>query len=210
MTYTPPKYPGEIPSAEDLPDRTDDIDWLYAARYNELKKELRAALAELGTNPKGTYDDVKARLVALEEAGLPAGVIVMWSGTLANIPSGWALCDGTGSTPNLLDKFIKGVPDDETDPGSTGGNINHKHEYSDLPVHNHGITDPGHTHSYVSSSSEGAFEYGEYGGSEEPGAKTTGSKVTGITTNNEGDVSPETENEDGRPPYYEVAYIIKE
>lgn len=26
---------------------------------------------------------------------IPSGVIVMWSGTLANIPSGWQLCDGT-------------------------------------------------------------------------------------------------------------------
>jgi len=31
--------------------------------------------------------------------GIPSGVIVMWSGLLANIPSGWALCDGTSGTP---------------------------------------------------------------------------------------------------------------
>lgn len=62
MPYVPPKYPGEIPTAEDLPDRTDDIDWLYAARYNELKKELRAALIELGGLPKGSDANVTARL----------------------------------------------------------------------------------------------------------------------------------------------------
>lgn len=62
MPYVPPKYPGQIPTAEDLPDRDDDVDWLYAARYNELKKELRAALIELGTLPKGGYADVKTRL----------------------------------------------------------------------------------------------------------------------------------------------------
>lgn len=62
MPYEPPKYPGAIPTAEDLPDRDDDVDWLYAARYNELKKELRAALIELGTDPAGTFATVKARL----------------------------------------------------------------------------------------------------------------------------------------------------
>ena len=210
MVYTPPKYPGAIPTPEDLPNREDDIDWLNAARYNELKKELRAALTELGTNPKGTFDDVKARLVALELASVPAGVIVMWSGTLANIPTGWALCNGADGTPNLIDKFVKGISTSATNPGSIGGNVNHKHSYSDLPQHNHGITDPGHTHSYISSSVEGAFAYGGYSGSEMPGAKTTGSKVTGVTINNAGVASPETDNEDGRPPYYEVAYIIKE
>ncbi len=62
MVYVPPKYPSDIPSLVDLPDRQDDIDWLYAARYNELKKELRAALTELGTLPKGAFADVKTRL----------------------------------------------------------------------------------------------------------------------------------------------------
>lgn len=65
MVYVPPKYPDEIPSAVDLPDRVDDVDWLYAERYNELKKELRAALIELGVLPKGAYADVRARLNAL-------------------------------------------------------------------------------------------------------------------------------------------------
>lgn len=66
MVYTPPKYPGAIPTITDLPNRTDDIDWLLAARYNELKKELRAALIELGTLPKGPDADVTARLLRIQ------------------------------------------------------------------------------------------------------------------------------------------------
>lgn len=62
MVYTPPKYPGAIPTLEDLPNRQDDVDWLVAARYNELKKELRAALTELGVLPKGSDADVVTRL----------------------------------------------------------------------------------------------------------------------------------------------------
>lgn len=37
---------------------------------------------------------------------VPQGIIVMWSGTIATIPSGWVLCDGTNSTPDLRNRFI--------------------------------------------------------------------------------------------------------
>ena len=62
MAYSPPVYPTDIPTIADLPDRADLTDIIYAARYNELKKELRAALTELGTLPKGTFADVTTRL----------------------------------------------------------------------------------------------------------------------------------------------------
>lgn len=35
---------------------------------------------------------------------VPVGGIIMWSGT--TVPAGWALCDGTNSTPNLTERFI--------------------------------------------------------------------------------------------------------
>jgi hypothetical protein len=38
----------------------------------------------------------------------------MWSGTIATIPFGWALCDGNNGTPNLVDKFIVGAKQDDT------------------------------------------------------------------------------------------------
>ena len=39
---------------------------------------------------------------------MPSRGIIMWSGTAADIPTGWALCDGTGGTPDLTDRFIGG------------------------------------------------------------------------------------------------------
>jgi len=39
---------------------------------------------------------------------VPVGTIVAYSGTIAGIPSGWTLCDGTGGTPNLSDHFVIG------------------------------------------------------------------------------------------------------
>lgn len=44
--------------------------------------------------------------IAVATSGIPAGTIVMYSGT-SGIPAGWAICDGTEGTPNLTGNFIK-------------------------------------------------------------------------------------------------------
>lgn len=78
---------------------------------------------------------------------LPYGTILMWSGTVASIPVGWNLCDGTNGTPDLRAKFIIGA---NTDTGgvattnitgistSTGGSKD-----ATLVSHNHSTGDPG-------------------------------------------------------------------
>ena len=52
--------------------------------------------------------------------GVPSGAIVMWSGTVATIPSDWVLCDGSSGTPDLTDRFVMGAGDSYS-PGATGG-----------------------------------------------------------------------------------------
>ena len=76
--------------------------------------------------------------------GVPAGCILMWSGALDAIPESWALCDGTNGTPNLLDKFILGVPDASTDPGATGGAHLKTLTADNMPSHAH--AGPWHSH----------------------------------------------------------------
>jgi hypothetical protein len=62
----------------------------------------------------------------------PSGIIVMWSGLLSAIPSGWLLCDGNYSTPDLRSKFVKGAAPG-VDPGATGGAATHDHDnHADL------------------------------------------------------------------------------
>ncbi|MGB0916417.1 MAG: hypothetical protein ACPGU4_02410 [Flavobacteriales bacterium] len=51
-------------------------------------------------------------------SGMPAGGIIMWSGTIASIPAGWALCDGASGTPDLTDKFIISVASSAENPGT--------------------------------------------------------------------------------------------
>lgn len=62
----------------------------------------------------------------------PSGLIVMWSGLLSAIPSGWLLCDGDNGTPDLRSKFIKGSAPG-VEPGVTGGAATHDHDnHADL------------------------------------------------------------------------------
>ena len=72
-------------------------------------------------------------------SGFPTGGIIMWSGSVATIPSGWALCNGANGTPNLRNKFILGAYSDTVSspypncpPHATGG-----YEDATLPAHNH-------------------------------------------------------------------------
>ena len=73
-----------------------------------------------------------------------AGMIIMWSGTIATIPTGWLLCNGSSSTPDLRDKFIIGATADSGGaaktnitgtPSQTGGSKD-----ASLPSHTHTAT----------------------------------------------------------------------
>lgn len=50
-------------------------------------------------------------LVAADLPGavVPSGVIALWHGTIATIPSGWFLCNGANGTPDLRNLFIVGA-----------------------------------------------------------------------------------------------------
>jgi microcystin-dependent protein len=149
--------------------------------------------------------------------GIPAGVIVMWSGLLANVPSGWALCDGTNGTPDLRDRFIKGAAGE---PGATGGAATHQHTYTDVPNHTHpvNVNDPGHTHVEQNNSATtgGLAGWAALDTSTNTPVATgysTLSATTGITattSNPAGGVAQGTTSAAGtEPPYYELAFIIK-
>ena len=45
---------------------------------------------------------------------MPSGVIVMWSGTIATIPTGWYLCNGSNGTPDLRNRFIVAADADDS------------------------------------------------------------------------------------------------
>lgn len=53
------------------------------------------------------------------EVSVPQGVLNLWSGTIATIPSGYVLCNGSNSTPDLRDKFVVGAKQDDTGVAKT-------------------------------------------------------------------------------------------
>jgi len=83
--------------------------------------------------------------------------IRMWSGLLADIPIGWVICDGTGSTVNLIAKFLIGVPNNSTDPGSEGGLDSFVLAEGQMGSHGHSFQDGGtHVHNIYTSVSAGS------------------------------------------------------
>lgn len=87
-------------------------------------------------------------------APVPVGGIIMWSGTIANIPSGWALCNGSNGTPNLQDRFVVGAKADgegSAYPGLQGGATGGSAD-AVVVEHNHGGNTQNagsHQHRYV-------------------------------------------------------------
>jgi hypothetical protein len=55
----------------------------------------------------------------------PQYAILMWSGATQNIPSGWALCDGSNGTPDLRGHFVRGTTTSGK-VGTIGGSYNFK------------------------------------------------------------------------------------
>ena len=101
------------------------------------------------TNYNFLVHDSNKVMSQVNAAPIPVGGIIMWSGTIASIPSGWALCDGTNSTPNLTDKFIVGAGNTYS-TGSTGGSTTHDHggvggnttlSVTQIPSHAHSYKD---------------------------------------------------------------------
>jgi hypothetical protein len=140
-------------------------------------------------------------------AAIPSGGIIIWSGSAAAIPTGWVLCNGSNSTPDLRDKFVIGAGSTYA-VGATGGSANaivvsHTHTATST------VTDPGHAHSY-NAFIDGSLGHG--GGAttnDAPVAQTTGSNTTGITVATTVATAGTSGTNANLPPYYALCYIMK-
>ena len=69
----------------------------------------------------GTYDNLYGILgTAASTNPIPAGGIIMWSGSIGAIPTGYYLCNGSNGTPDLRDRFVVGAGSTYA-VGNTGG-----------------------------------------------------------------------------------------
>lgn len=126
---------------------------------------LKSVIKSTFPNITGPVTSTQAQL---NYGPVPTGGIIMWSGSVASIPTGWALCDGgtyaktDGSgnvtVPNLRDKFIVGAGSTYA-VAATGGATSNTPTITvtnqavalteaQLPAHTHTatVTDPGHNH----------------------------------------------------------------
>ena len=97
----------------------------------------KATLDQAGLFTATSFAGSGANLTGIE--GVPTGVIAMWHGASSAIPSGWVICDGNNSTPNLTDKFIKS----KSAAGSTGGSATSGAttlSTAQMPSHGHTIS----------------------------------------------------------------------
>ena len=146
------------------------------------------------------------------------GMIILWSGAADAIPTGFVLCNGSNSTPDLRGRFVVGYSntDGDYDVGDAGGSKQVTLSESQLPSHNHSasssVSDPGHAHSYIDQYVVINNGYRPWPANNNDCAQrniNTGSQTTGIsvstTIGNTGSGSA-IEN---RPPYYALCYIMK-
>jgi hypothetical protein len=162
-------------------------------------------------------DSTKIATTAFVRDIVPTGVIVMWSGSIASIPSGWLLCDGSNSTPDLRNRFIVGAGSTYSVAG-TGGSadaivVSHTHSFS-------GTTNTQSlTGTFVTSKPNGPASgivsvtaTGQAGGAD--GSQSSGTQFT-INASHSHTVSGTTGSEGSSgtnanlPPYYALAYIMK-
>ena len=120
------------------------------------------------------------------EPAFPSGMIALWSGALADIPEGWALCDGTLSTPDLRDRFVVGAGD-IYEVAATGGEAAHVLTVAELAQHRH---------DYAMSASKAIMQLGE---------EFTNHYGFGTRTGYTGNDAPH----ENRPPYYALCYVMK-
>ena len=186
----------------------------------------RAPTAAFGTNTTQL-----ATTAFVQANGVPVGGILMWSGIVSTIPSGYALCDGTNGTPDLRGKFIIGAGGSYV-PAATGGAATKVLLEANLPAHthvftgtaeaagghNHTATDSGHTHSYLKSVATGGIAGGT-GALDGNSSDSTGSGSANITVST---VANHTHNVTGTnattgsgtavdilPPYFALAFIMR-
>ena len=129
----------------------------------------------------------------LQGAGIfVSGMIVLWSGAADAIPTGFVLCDGNNSTPNLSGRFVVGydASNSDYDVNDTGGSESVTLTVNQIPAHTHNINLAVRAF-YQEPRNFGVGTDGSANNSEDTGSTGGG------------------QSHENRPPYYALCYIMK-
>ena len=141
-----------------------DTELTAVASAISSKADLNSpALTGTPTAPTASYgtNTTQVATCAFVQAAIPSGVILLWSGSVATIPSGWALCDGSSGTPDLRNRFVVGAGSTYA-VAATGGSadaivVSHTHSLSAS-----GTTSgqsAGHTHTFSGTTSDPSADH---------------------------------------------------
>lgn len=116
-----PLYPTEVFNGTDYPDQVDNTDIVYAALINALKSEMQACFDELGVLPKTKFNDVNARMYAIEiAAGMrSADPISQWK--MNDDAASAVVIDSVGSNNGTYKDTSGNI---NTSTGSVTGKVN--------------------------------------------------------------------------------------
>ena len=158
----------------------------------------------LSLTPSEVVEPAYTKLLAVQKqsGSVSLGMIAMWGGTLANIPSGWILCDGSATTVDMRSRYLK-LTATQSEAGNTGGANSHTHASQNHAhtniAHTHGI--PQQTHTATSTVGDGSTYYGE------PATAVHATATSGsanYSLDNAGTTADSSSNE---PSYRTVAFI---
>ena len=166
----------------------------------------------------GGVTQTEFALLSGQTSLVPAGVIVMWSGSVATIPSGWNLCDGTNGTPDLTGRFVVHADADSGGtyaPGDTGGADSVTLTEAQMPAHTHsGSTDSAGDHNHTAAIKDawqnntvdnngGGTMYIGRNNTNTYTTSTAGAHTHTVTVGSTGGGG----SHENRPPYYARAFI---
>jgi microcystin-dependent protein len=172
----------------------------YALHSNTTESAMVKEDAEfavtVGNDKKFAVDSAGAKTIIgnTEYFMVPKGGIIIWSGSVNNIPEGWVLCDGNNGTPDLRDRFVLGAGHNYA-VDSTGGESEHILTIEEMPSHSHKYTTP----------LKGRDNSGIDSGNHYDGETFMHPLIDGEKTESVGGSQPHN----NMPPYYALCYIMR-
>lgn len=192
-----------------------------------MQINTRGVSIKLAAN-SGLSADEDNGLKIVPEQMFQKGMIMMFSGTKAETPKGWALCDGGLGTPDLRDRFIvmagtkfTGKGDGTTSTGNTTvyGTVDVAETQlttSQIPSHSHDVKLNSFYYVAKASGSDviGAQLNVHRDGSDPNGAQSKGeTEMAGSSQGHNHTAKMSTESHSHTisaiPPYYSLAFIMK-